>query len=752
MQKINYRFTYILFYILFVIFSLFILQYIFEQSSSTNIEKISKENIEKKFKERKSYIEDFFDNYKNSLIALSQNKTINDYINGKNNIEDVQSLFLTAKRSLPSALKIRIIDLNGNEIVKVYGTPIISYKEKNISKIATNSELQNKYSRYYFHRFKKLNKGEVGLSKIDLQREYGKVAKPKRATLRVATPLYDKSNNKKGILVFSISLKKLFENLKKSSIYHIMIAENDTRFILHYKENKGLTSSTYKTFLLQDEFGKNRVSDIILNKTFVSEDFYSSLLENLNTGQELKMILKPKFQKLIKENEESKLNIYFLLIFLSFVFLPVVFYFAKIPELLKDKIYEQAITDSLTGLPNRSHLLKDLNKHKFLDAAIILVHIDNYDKIQTAYGYKIAENLIKEVSTYLNDYSINHRDYLKVYKVSKNCFALKFEIKTGTNFNNIVEELHRNIENKVFEPAKNFEILANCTIATSDPINLNNNLNELKEAELALSGALENSLEINIYDNEDFNKIELNKKNIDMVNEIKRAIDTNNIIVQFQPIYNNIQEKIDKYETLIRLKDSKGEIIYPGQFLDIAKDIKKYKKLTKIIIEKSFEYFKDKDYEFSINLSIEDISNKNVREFLFDKIKEFDIQNKLVLEIVESEAIENYNDFINFIKKAKELGCKIAIDDFGSGYSNYEYIVNLSDYIDYLKIDGSLILGINENPKRQLLVGTLKFLCDSLNIKTIAEYIESEELFDYVKSMGINYSQGFYIGRSQDEI
>ena len=130
----------------------------------------------------------------------------------------------------------------------------------------------------------------------------------------------------------------------------------------------------------------------------------------------------------------------------------------------------------------------------------------------------------------------------------------------------------------------------------------------------------------------------------------------------------------------------------------------------------------------------------------------YNIENKLVLEIVEQEGIENYDEFFEFIKKIKKHGCKIAIDDFGSGYSNFEYIINLSDYIDYLKIDGSLIKNLSTDFKSQALVGSLKFLCDQLNIKTIAEYVEDENIFMYLKSIGIDYSQGYYIGKPQSDI
>jgi EAL domain-containing protein (putative c-di-GMP-specific phosphodiesterase class I) len=276
-------------------------------------------------------------------------------------------------------------------------------------------------------------------------------------------------------------------------------------------------------------------------------------------------------------------------------------------------------------------------------------------------------------------------------------------------------------------------------------------IDELKEAELALEHALKEKHEISIYNDEVNNNIDINKKNIEMVRIIKRAIHEDKVIVFFQPIHNNYSNKIEKYEALVRLQVD-GKLYFPDVFLPIAKDIKKYKTITKILIDKTFEYFKDKDYEFSINLTMEDISNYEIRDYLFDKIKENEISNKLVIEIVESESIKNYREFIKFIMKIKRLGAKVAIDDFGSGYSNFEYIIKLNRYIDYLKVDGSLIRGIEKNKKNQLILGTIKFLCDSLEIKTIVEYVENKDSFDFVKSMNINYSQGYYIGKPNNTI
>ncbi|MGA1932263.1 EAL domain-containing protein [Arcobacter sp. YIC-464] len=738
MQRINYKTTYILLYMFVVIFSIFIIEYFSEIKDKTNINKISAAKFEEKFLNHENLIENYLDNYKKALLSISKSKTLKSYINDKTNKKDIQELFLTLNDTLTDSFQLRYINKDGFEEIKVE-----KLYEKNSSKsiVIADNLLQDKSKRYYFHRFIQLTKDNIGLSKVDLQKEFGKVVLPKIATLRLATSVYDKNDIKAGFIVLSLNLDNLFEIIKKSTLYNIYIVDNQKRFIIHPNKEYGILSNNFKTHLLEDEINIQNESE-----------YFSRKLNNLPTGQDLKLVLTTKYMNLQLEQKENEFSIYSLLIALAFVFLPLIFYFASIPENLKGRIYRQTITDPITQLPNRACLFHDLSTSKFENCIIIVIHVDNYDKVQDAYGFKIAEELIKECSSFLKQFEYKN-SFSKLYKISKATFAFKYHYERKEKLLNSLNIIHYRLENEPFKVMNgSFEVLINTTIAVSDTEKLNNNIEELKEAEIALSDALKEKVDINLFDNVEKKNIEINKKNILMVNKIKKAIENDNVIVQFQAIYNNKKECIDKYETLIRLKID-DKIIYPGEFLEIAKETKKYKKLTMIVINKAFEYFKDKeDVEFSINLSMEDISNSEIRNHLFSQIKKYNFRNRLVLEIVETEAIDNYNNFLEFIKKAKFLGCKIAIDDFGSGYSNYENIVKLSEYIDILKIDGSLILGLDNNPKRQLLIGTLKFLCDNLHIQTVAEYVENKELFDYVKSMGINYSQGYYIGKSEDEI
>ena len=176
--------------------------------------------------------------------------------------------------------------------------------------------------------------------------------------------------------------------------------------------------------------------------------------------------------------------------------------------------------------------------------------------------------------------------------------------------------------------------------------------------------------------------------------------------------------------------------------MNISKKANQYSKITKIVIDKSFKEFKDLPFEFSINISYEDIEDKNFIPYIKQKLKEYPVAKKIVWEILEDESIKNYEVLYDFIKQMKELGSKVAIDDFGSGYSNFEHLLKMD--IDYLKIDASLVKDVAKNNNSFQVVKTIIEFANSLNLKTIAEFVENKEIFEITRDLGATYSQGYY--------
>ncbi|MDD2358648.1 MAG: EAL domain-containing protein, partial [Thiovulaceae bacterium] len=175
----------------------------------------------------------------------------------------------------------------------------------------------------------------------------------------------------------------------------------------------------------------------------------------------------------------------------------------------------------------------------------------------------------------------------------------------------------------------------------------------------------------------------------------------------------------------------------------ISKAIKVYAEVTKAIIEKTFEIFKDNEYEVSINLSIEDIMSAEIYTFIITNLKKYGIGNRVTFELLESEAIIDYKKVLRFITEVKRFGAKIAVDDFGSGYSNFAYLTRIK--VDYIKLDGSLIKNIDINENSRLITETIVAFAKQMKIKTIAEYVHSSTVQSVIKEIGIDYSQGYYI-------
>jgi len=218
------------------------------------------------------------------------------------------------------------------------------------------------------------------------------------------------------------------------------------------------------------------------------------------------------------------------------------------------------------------------------------------------------------------------------------------------------------------------------------------------------------------------------------------------IIPYVQPIFNTRTLQIDKYECLMRVKDI-NEIILPFKFLDIAQKAGLYCDLSRFMIGKVFSFFEKREEAFSVNLSFEDIKEYVIKDFLKKRLNTFYNPSRITFEILESQSLDNTKTLEEFIAMVRAHGCQIAIDDFGTGFSNFDHILSLSP--NSLKIDGSLIKDIDHNTMHYDIVENIHHLAHKLGIVTVAEYVHSEAVLQKIRSIGIDYAQGFYLGMPQ---
>lgn len=399
----------------------------------------------------------------------------------------------------------------------------------------------------------------------------------------------------------------------------------------------------------------------------------------------------------------------------------------------KTNLLSRYFSDDLTHLPNIYQLRKDLHDND--DAGLVILNIDNFKTINNFYGFNIGDYVIEQVSQKIRETFSSY----KIYRVSVDEFALILDNSLGFyDLKDFLNELYSSLKN-LFVEYQNSKIFINFTLASCSN---SSNSEIFSKVAMALKYAKQRGLEFWIYeDRMQFENEYAN--NLQLSNMVRYAVENLQIVPYFQPIIENSSSKIVKYEALARLIDENGSVISPFLFIPIAKQIKVYNLVTKLVIDKTFETFKDNELEFNINLSIEDIMSNEIFEFIMQKLKASNSSKRVTFELLESEAIQDFQKVARFINEVKRYGAKIAIDDFGSGYSNFSYLTKMS--VDYIKIDGSLIKDIDTDKSASLVVETIVDFAKKLGIKTVAEFVHSSTVMTKIKELGIDYSQGFYI-------
>ncbi len=527
----------------------------------------------------------------------------------------------------------------------------------------------------------------------------------------------------------SLHLSKEYEKAIDAST---ILSRVDKDGNITYANNKFLNITGYK---LYEIVGK---SYRVLGLEDADEEFYREIKNTLASGAIWHGILKNRTKS--GEDFWAKTTI----VPIKDLNSQVVEYLSisnDITELVKQRKKFEIIarTDSLTGCGNRFRLNSDIHELDNLAAAIF--NIDNFRQINDFYGHQFGDLIIKYIADKIYA-RIEKEENLRFYRLQGDEF-----IALANNFSKeLLIEKVKNILDVIKEKfvIQNEEMLISCSCG----ISFEDKEHLLSTANMALKVAKKSNVEFLVYDE----SISLNREyenNIYWTKKLSNAIKEDNIRAFYQPIVNNSTLVYEKYECLVRMIDE-DKVIAPFFFLDIAKQTRQYFNITKTIINEAFEMFKESELEFSINISIMDILEEQISEYILMMLEKYDIGSRVVFEIVESEYIENFEGVNNFITKIKKYNAKIAIDDFGTGYSNFGYLIKLK--ADYLKIDGSLIKNIDTDKNAFLIVSTIVEFSKKLGMKTIAEFVENEKIFKIVKEMGVDYSQGYYFSAPKKDI
>ncbi len=417
-------------------------------------------------------------------------------------------------------------------------------------------------------------------------------------------------------------------------------------------------------------------------------------------------------------------------------------YEKKLEELVHSEIVYESTHDPLTRILNSYALVKRLEEFEIV--SLFLLNIDNFGNFNSAYGYDIGNEVLVEVVKYLNIIKPNSST---LYRFCADKFALVDE-------RDLDEDKLAQIAEAILSFFSQSEIILDddieFKISFSIGISSARGLINITQAENALAELRETKRNSFKIFNPSSEYVHKKQQNIYWIHKIKEAVANEEIVAFFQPIVNNHTGKIEKYECLARLKDD-DEIISPFLFMEAAKVTGNLSYVTKSLITQSFKKFSRTEFDFSINITGEDLSQNYLELFLLKNVNKYGINpSRVVLELLEDITTLDTTSILSQLNSLRENGFKVAIDDFGTDKSNFSRLLEFDP--DYLKIDGSFIKNIVTDRKSQIITEAIVLICKRSNIEIIAEFIHNEEVQKKVKELGIDYSQGYYFGEPSPEL
>jgi len=444
----------------------------------------------------------------------------------------------------------------------------------------------------------------------------------------------------------------------------------------------------------------------------------------------------------VQKLENIKYTLYFLIGFILLFTLIVIALIIKSEKengalnLLTNKLQENIRVDNLTQLYNRFKYDEDVQHNTYY--GFYLINIDKFKYINDYYGTKIGDKVLQKVARILQDIVLESSHNF-LYRLGADDFGIL--VKNSSNIQNTILEYFEKNDINVGE--FQFKISVSIAYTQEKPYFEHANITLKKIKSSSRIKYLQYSKEID-------NKQQI-LQNIEKTKILYNALKHEKVVPFFQGIVDVKTQQITKYEVLSRVLKDDGSIESIFPYLQIAKDNKLYSNITKSVLNKSIQLFNENNIPFNINFSIEDITDKSILEILYTIIKTNPrIMKNITFEILESESIHDYNAIKHFIEEMKQVGAKIAIDDFGSGYSNFEHLLNLD--IDFIKIDGSLIKNIHTDKNAYNIVQLINTFAHQSNIKTVAEFVENEAIYTVIKEIGIDYAQGYYFAKPESTI
>jgi diguanylate cyclase (GGDEF)-like protein len=431
---------------------------------------------------------------------------------------------------------------------------------------------------------------------------------------------------------------------------------------------------------------------------------------------------------------------------------------SKNMEDMTNSLSYQARHDPLTQLLNRrafdlqlhSEVQKTISISNSVTHALCFIDLDRFKAINDTCGHAAGDELLQNVANLLKK-MVRSSDV--VARLGGDEFAILLvncDIKTAEEICNKIRHAIREL--KYFRDHHVFQISASMglTLVNGDNDSLFDLLNAADTACKYVKESGRDSVHVFYVDDA---HLQRKRGEVSLISQINRAIEENSFVLCKQDIVPlSANAKGLNYEILIRMRSEQGELLYPDAFLPLAERYDLCHKIDECVVNTVIDYLFESPAELeqlemcSINLSGQTIGSQEFLGFILTKLDTTQFPaNKLCFEITETSAITHLDTATDLINRLREYGCRVALDDFGSGLSSFTYLKTLP--VDIIKIDGSFVRDIVDDHVSYVTVKSLTEVASALGKKTIAEFVENKAILEALEHVGIDYAQGYYFDR-----
>ena len=475
---------------------------------------------------------------------------------------------------------------------------------------------------------------------------------------------------------------------------------------------------------------KNAISILLANRTS-SYSVEFKLAEKFNQG----CWVEARFSRIFRDGSSSVISV-------------------SLDDISQRKQTEQqlkqlAVYDSLTGAFNRTYFENELARvvaianQRATQHCLLYIDLDHFKAINDTKGHPQGDTILKSVSELLQS-KLQKSD--RLCRIAGDEFAvllMNTDRQIGELIANTLCKLIADHSFKVFDTV----IKISCSIGLS-VIGLEKISSQihLQRADIALYIAKRHGRNcVHLYSETDKEGDDV-KRSMEWLHTVKHAIEQDNLVLHYQPIYDVEGNQVEYYEALVRL-NIEGQIVYPGDFIPALERFEDMSLLDHHVINMVIKHLCDYPQlcKAAINLSAQAFRNADVVPFIEEKLSFYSVNPaRVIFELTESASLTDLAATREMVQRISDMGCSFAIDDFGTGFSTFSYLKSLP--AQTVKIDGSFIKELTHSPVDLALVKAIREVVTAVGKKTVAEFVENQETLNILRDIKVDYAQGYHLG------